>query len=200
MHVLRGGRAGRERWLGLVVLLPLLGSLVISSACGDASETGEAGEYSDAGGATAPAPGEAGELGGPGGAGGGSTEVPPNAAPGEAGELGGPGGDSDPPDAGPGEAGELGGPGSPTTIPPDGVDDGHIWVPGCDVYVTERIEAGQYAELRGDLECILNDPTAPPDVLEAAREADALAQERLAERETDSGTTSPPEPDSDSAG
>jgi hypothetical protein len=178
MHVLRGGRAGRETWLGLVVLPLLLGSLVLSAACGDASETGEAGEYSDAGGATAPAPGEAGELGGPGG-------------------------EADPPDAGPGEAGDYGGPGGPTTtisFPSGGVDDGHIWTPDCDAYVTARLEAGQYAELRGDLECILNDPTAPPDVLEAAREADALAQERLAERETDSGTTSPPEPDSDSAG
>jgi hypothetical protein len=66
--------------------------------------------------------------------------------------------------------------------------------------VTERVEAGQYAELRSDLECILNDPSAPPEVVDAAREADALAQERLAERETDSGTTSPTEPDSDSAG
>lgn len=108
------------------------------------------------------------------------------AGPGEAGTYTGPGGAAEPP-TGPGEAG------TGTDTGPGGQNHEH---PCPNVDINGRLANREYAELHGELRCILAHPELEsPAFLEKARQADAVALRNL-EGDGEPGTSSvAPEPD-----
>jgi hypothetical protein len=145
-----------------VLLLLLLGGLPLAAACG--------GEEMGSGEITSPASTADDGAGGDSGDGGGGAD---DGEDGDSGDGGGGVPASEPP-----SEDTLG---DPSGDPPYGADDDHIWGPDCEVFVSDLLETHQYAELRSELACILNDPDAPAEVRAKARDADALAQEGLTE-------------------
>jgi hypothetical protein len=187
---MHGRRANSACWLGRVLLLILLAGLPLAAACGNegsgtsAADPGpggdndvsppEEGEADSQSVPAAPPPGNSEAQSDPGPSGANAGPTPEEIEEMEEAEA--------PPTAGEGEAGVLDGPSEDSTSIPDyGAEDGYIWTPYCEVYVWERLDAGLYAELRQELdECVLSDPSTPPDVVDAALDADAVAEERLA--------------------
>jgi hypothetical protein len=162
MHARQTSSGRRHGW----VVVPLV---VLLLSCG--GDDGAAGPIP---GETTAAPagtGEAGGLGSPGG----ETANPTNPGGGETQATGATPSGAAPPTAGGGEAGIRTDPGGNQIIV----------TPECgSIDVTGLSEAGQFAELRTRLDCILRQPEAVPvDVLAAAKVADAYAAARLAEQD-----------------